>query len=164
MAIIFFFSLQQNMDNFLFSYPLPPPPKKKEIKKRKKERKIQRKREHVNEILIILIFLNVVLNIEIIFVTGQGYIMLIYRRVKLINQNRAFFFFWHIRIDRRMNMWLTSFEKTNHTHVKMWWELYRHLLLQDETKITTTLSGLAATVCNKISLPPTCIAISVASS
>lgn len=89
----FFFSLQQNMDTFLFSYPLLPLPPKKREKKRKKERKIQRKREHVNEILIILIFLNVVLNIEIIFVTGQGYIMLIYRRVKLINQNRAFFFF-----------------------------------------------------------------------
>lgn len=78
---------------WILFYSVTPSQKKKRKKKRKKERKIQRKREHVNEILIILIFLNVVLNIEIIFVTGQGYIMLIYRRVKLINQNRAFFFF-----------------------------------------------------------------------
>lgn len=32
----FFFSLQQNMDTFLFSYPLLPPPQKKRKKKRER--------------------------------------------------------------------------------------------------------------------------------
>lgn len=41
----FFFSLQQNMDTFLFSYPLlPPPPKKREKKKKKREKDTKKER------------------------------------------------------------------------------------------------------------------------
>lgn len=107
-------------------------------------------------------FFNVVLNIEIIFVTywRQGYIIIMYRTVKI--RKRLFL----ARKNWQENEYVINiiWKKKSHNVICKNVMRTRHLLLQDETKITTTLSGLAATVCNKISLPPTCIAISVASS
>lgn len=149
--IIFFNYNKIWIYTFVFS---PPPPKKEEKRKIKGKRKNGEWNYDYND------FFNVVLNIEIIFVTywRQGYIIIMYRTVKI--RKRLFL----ARKNWQENEYVINIIWKKKSHICKNVMRTRHLLLQDETKITTTLSGLAATVCNKISLPPTCIAISVASS
>lgn len=94
----------------------PPPPEKKEEKDRKIKRKIKNGEWNYdyND------FFNVVLNIEIIFVTywRQCYIIIMYRTVKI--RKRLFL----ARKNWQENEYVINIIwKKNHTYVKMWWEL-----------------------------------------
>lgn len=111
--LIFFFSLQQNMDNNILLYSAPPKKKRKRQKDKKEEKKWWMK-------LWLHWFFNVVLNIEIIFVTywRQCYIIIMYRTVKI--RKRLFL----ARKNWQENEYVINIIwKKNHTYVKMWWEL-----------------------------------------
>lgn len=140
---------------WIYTFVFSPPRKKR--RKRQRDKKEEKKWWMK---LWLQWFFNVVLNIEIIFVTywRQCYIIIMYRTVKI--RKRLFL----ARKNWQENEYVINIIWKKKSHICKNVMRTRHLLLQDETKITTTLSGLAATVCNKISLPPTCIAISVASS